>query len=327
MIRGWLALAFASLALVVGDIVQRLVIAPWIRIRPSSRVRVLSGWMKLVAWMVTRPVSLIGGCLIPRPPRNVPAEPGVLLLMNHQSLFDIPIVIQAVQGGYPRIVTRQRYAARYIPLVSKMVELYQYPVVDPTANAEGLRAQLERLAEAARDTDQPLVIFPEGRRTRDGQIGAFRRGALRHVLAVRPWRVYVYVTDGFWRAARYRDFARELHRVRGRVEHVATLEWTDPAADPRPFIEEIHRTMVQRLAAWRAGEPGALKPGEGRGRDQGEDQGGDPGGDPGDGPARGEIGPGTRPGAPFGAEPGAGTRSGPGPGPGPAPGNAGGPAR
>ncbi|HET9948051.1 MAG TPA: lysophospholipid acyltransferase family protein [Longimicrobiales bacterium] len=305
MVRGWLALAFASLALLVGDVVQRLVIAPWIRIRPSSRVRVLSGWMKLMAWMVTRPVSAIGGCLIPRPPRNVPAEPGVLLLMNHQSLFDIPIVIQAVHGGYPRIVTRQRYTARYIPLVSKMVELYQYPVVDPTANAAGLRAQLERLAETARDSDQPLAIFPEGHRTRDGEIGAFKRGALRRVLAVRPWRVYVYVTDGFWRAARYRDFARELHRVRGRVEHVATLEWTDPGADPEPFIDEVHRTMVEHLRALRAGERAALGraegPGEGRGKGRGE------------GPAPGELGPEAPPAAP-------------GSGPSPAPGKPGGSA-
>ena len=54
-------------------------------------------------------------------------------LMNHQSLFDIPLVVQSVVRGYPRIVTRQRYS-RSIPLISHMVKLYQYPVVAPSAN-------------------------------------------------------------------------------------------------------------------------------------------------------------------------------------------------
>jgi 1-acyl-sn-glycerol-3-phosphate acyltransferase len=235
MVRGWLALAFASLALAIGDVVQRLVVEPWVKLRPSRRIPVLGGWIKIMAWLTTKPVAWISGCLIPSPPRLVPVEPGVLVLMNHQSLLDIPLVVQTVAGsGYPRIVTRNRYS-RWIPLISKMVRLYQYPIVD----------------QAAKSDDVPFVVFPEGHRSRDGEIGRFKRGALSTILATRTWRVYVYVADGFWRVARYRDFIHHVKGVRGKIEHVGVFEWTDPGADPEPFIETIREAMVKRLEAMR----------------------------------------------------------------------------
>jgi 1-acyl-sn-glycerol-3-phosphate acyltransferase len=257
MVRGWLALSFVSVALAVADLVQRLVIAPWVKLRPASRVPVLGRWIKIMAWVVTRPVGFLSGCAIPTPARVVPSRPGVLLVMNHQSLFDIPIIVQTVAGrAYPRIVTRQRYS-RWIPLISHMVRLYDFPVVNPAGRPEAIRASLARLAESARTSEVPLAVFPEGTRTKDGEIHRFKRGALSHLLAARPWTVYVYVTDGFWRAARYKDFMHNVGDIRGQVEHVGVLEWTDPSADPDPFIERVRRMMVERLASMRRESPAA----------------------------------------------------------------------
>jgi hypothetical protein len=35
------------------------------------------------------------------------------------------------------------------------------------------------------------------------------------------------------------------------MDHVATLEWTDPAADPLVFLDQVRELMVGRLAAMR----------------------------------------------------------------------------
>jgi 1-acyl-sn-glycerol-3-phosphate acyltransferase len=240
-----------SAALTASDVFQRLVITPWVKLRPSARIPVLGRWMKIMAWTVTRPISAIAGCTIPSPPRIVPTRPGILILMNHQSLFDIPLVVQTVEGGYPRIVTRARYAARWIPVISHMVELYQYPVVDPSANSAAIRESLDHLEAEARATDVPIVVFPEGTRTRDGEIGGFKRGALARILAARTWTVYVFVADGFWKAPRFKEFVRGLPHVDGRMEHVVTLEWQDPSADPNPFLDQVREQMVEHLAAMR----------------------------------------------------------------------------
>lgn len=208
-----------------------------------------------MAWLVTRPVAFIAGCRIPRPERIVPARPGVLILMNHQSLFDIPLVIQTVEAAYPRIVTRRRYVSRWIPVISHMIGLYQYPVVDPTANADEMHESLARLSAAAAATEVPMAVFPEGTRTKTGEIGRFKKGALARILAARPWTVYVFVADGFWEAAKFADSIRALSRVKGTMEHAGTLEWTDPAEDPTAFIAEVRNMMKERLAAMRAEVP------------------------------------------------------------------------
>lgn len=249
-------LAFVSLSLATGDVVQRLIIAPWVKLRPSDRVRVLGGWIKIMAWLMTRPVAFLGACTVPRPPRIVPTGPGVLVVMNHQSLFDIPLMVQTMAGGYPRIVTRERYSRR-IPLISHMIRLYQYPVVDPSAKPEEIRQSLIDMAEAARLSEVPIGVFPEGTRSKDGEIGRFKRGALSHILATRPWTVHVIVVDGFWKAAKLKDFLQNVHAVRGKVEYAGALVWTDPAADPDEFIERIRAMMLGRLQSMRRGAAGA----------------------------------------------------------------------
>jgi 1-acyl-sn-glycerol-3-phosphate acyltransferase len=159
-------------------------------------------------------------------------------------------VVQTVEGGYPRIVTRARYS-KWIPLISQMLRLYQYPVVDPSANAAVMRDTLDDLAKTAAETEVPIAVFPEGTRTKDGKVGRFKRGGLSRILATRDWRVYVFVVDGFWKAARFKDFIRGLDHVEGRMDHVGTLEWTDPSADPTAFLEEVRNLMQEHLSAMR----------------------------------------------------------------------------
>ena len=209
-----------------------------------------------MAWFVLTPIVRIGHATIPVPRRIVPAEPGNLIIMNHQSVFDIPLVVQTVERGYPRIVTRKRYS-RSIPLISHMVRLYQYPVVDAAANSRALRETLDSLEEVGYSTDVPIAVFPEGTRTREGEIGRFRRGGLSRLLAARDWTVYVFVADGFWRVGRFVDLVGGMAGIDGKFVHAGTLQWTDPTADPGPFIDQVRQMMVEALAELRGARSSA----------------------------------------------------------------------
>ncbi len=255
-LRGYVALSIVCLGLLAADPVQRLVIAPWVRLRPARRIPALGRWIQFMAWLVTTPIVRLGRATIPVPRRIVPAKPGNLILMNHQSVFDIPLVVQTVDHGYPRIVTRKRYS-RSIPLISHMVRLYQHPVVDAAANESTLRETLDSLEEVGRATDVPIAIFPEGTRTRAGEIGRFRLGGLSRLLASRDWTVYVFVADGFWRAAKFADLVSGMADIDGKFVHAGTLEWTDRTADPGPFIEQARQMMVEALAELRGASSSA----------------------------------------------------------------------
>ena len=252
-IRGYVALTVICLGLLLADVVQRLVIHPAVRLAPGRRVSILTRWERLLAWWVLMPMERLGGARIPELPA-IPGGPGVLVLMNHQSVIDIPLVVASLRDSYPRIVTRKRYE-RWIPLISHMVRLYQYPVVDPRARGAEMRRALASIREAARSSEVPLALFPEGTRTRDGEIGRFKTTGLHLILRQRPWTVYVLVADGFWERAKVVDFVRGMAGIRGRVGLRGPFEWEDEGADPEPFVARMRQEMVEELDRLRETAP------------------------------------------------------------------------
>jgi 1-acyl-sn-glycerol-3-phosphate acyltransferase len=252
-LRGYLTVGCAGLVLTGAELVQRLIVAPTARLLPSRRLRVLTAWQHLMAWAMLTVVRMVGGARIPSIPR-IPGEPGVLILMNHQSLMDIPIVVASIDGSHPRIVTRARYA-RGKPLISHMLRLYQYPLVEPGATT---RARLEKLATEAAESPVPVAIYPEGTRTRDGSLGRWRRGGLDAILAAREWSVYLMVVDGFWTAARLADFVSGVGKMDGLVERRGPFPSPGPGADEETreeFVTEMRTRMKDTLASMRGGRP------------------------------------------------------------------------
>jgi 1-acyl-sn-glycerol-3-phosphate acyltransferase len=127
-----------------------------------------------------------------------------------------------------------------------MVRLYQYPTVDPRGSAEQLRKSLAVLGEAA-DSDVPIAIFPEGTRTKNGEVGRFRGRGLQVLLSKRAWTVHMLVVDGYWRSAKLKHFVRGMAHIEGRIQHLGSVEWTDPSADPTEFIAQVRGRIVEGL--------------------------------------------------------------------------------
>lgn len=229
-VRGTLTLAVVAVGLILSDLVQRTLISVSVKLLPGRRHRILAAWQQLMARFVLGSVRHVGGAHINDIPQ-IPGGPGVLVVMNHQSLLDIPLVVRAVRPGYPRIVTRERYAYGK-PLISHMIRLYQYPRVDPRAT---VRSGLEALSKAARESPVPLVIYPEGTRTRDGEVGTFRPAGLRAILTARPWEIWMVTADGYWECARLKDFRANVSTIQGRIR----VEGPIPGPAPDSTQEEI----------------------------------------------------------------------------------------
>ena len=242
----------AAVLFLVSDLLQRIVVYPVTWILPTRRAAILGTWQRYLCRTLFVILKVIGGADIPRPGR-VPGGPGVLILMNHQSLVDIPMVIASVDGTFLRIVTRQRYA-KWIPIISHTIRTLEYPVVNPGAKAGTTRRYLERLGEVARTGDAPLVLFPEGTRTRNGKILRFQTSALERILEARDWMVYVLVSDGYWRHAKLSHFVGGMHEIEGHLSVLGPFEWNDPETDPGDFIERMRDLMVEELARIRGAE-------------------------------------------------------------------------
>jgi len=244
-IRGYATLSLLALFFAFSDLFQRLVVCPLARMS-KHRMAILGKWQRFLSRTLFMILKVAGGADIP-PPGKISGGPGVLILMNHQSILDIPMVVASVDGVCLRIVTRARYA-KWIPIISHALRTLQYPLVNPGAKAGTTRRYLENLGHVARTTDGPLVLYPEGTRTRNGEIGRFQTSALERILEARDWRVYVLVGDGYWRHAKLSHFAGGMQEIDGHLSVLGPIEWNDPKADPEDFIQRVRGLMVEELA-------------------------------------------------------------------------------
>src|SRR5947207_10108589 len=156
---------------------------------------------------------------------------------NHQSHLDILLLLGHLPG-------RTRFAAKR--------ELWRHPVVGAVLDTLGMipieRDRPERAVDALNRAgrDESIVIFPEGRRSPDGRLGEFRKGAF--VLAIQAGLPVVPVVCRGTR--RLMPRGSRLAVVPGDVEIViappiptAGLDYTDRealAARVRAAIEEHH---------------------------------------------------------------------------------------
>jgi 1-acyl-sn-glycerol-3-phosphate acyltransferase len=100
---------------------------------------------------------------------NIPAEGPVLAVSNHQSHFDPPLV----GVGSPR---RMNYVARRtlfdVPIIGRlMASVDAIPIDRDGLGLGGIKESLRRLKNG-----EMVLIFPEGTRTPDGEVKAFRPG-------------------------------------------------------------------------------------------------------------------------------------------------------
>jgi 1-acyl-sn-glycerol-3-phosphate acyltransferase len=228
---------------------QRVIIWPLTVLWPARRNDIVGWWFRLLANATIGLARVFGDVHVERSGSLVPGSS--VVLMNHQSLLDIPIAYSMVCRPHPVIPTRKLYA-RGIPGVSPLLRLARAPFV--TQTRASARQDLKAIAAAAEEVAAgrlSLLIFPEGHRTHDGQISPFMTAGLKVILARARRPVYLIVVDGLWHARTTGEALFTFAGSRAKVKVVGPIE--PPEKDQiDAFIAEMERLMVSTLAEMRA---------------------------------------------------------------------------
>jgi 1-acyl-sn-glycerol-3-phosphate acyltransferase len=226
----------------------------WSGVRPASRRRLVGAWFRFLADTTLGLARLLANVRL-SVEGEIPRE-ACIVVMNHQSLLDIPIAYSMVRGPYPLIPTRRLYA-RGIPGVSPLVRLARLPLIGQ--DRASARADVKALAAAANDVargEQSLLIFPEGHRTRDGSVSPFMKSGLRVVLERAQRPVYLVVEDGLWGARSMAEAIFRFADTSGRV--VVRGPFPAPAkGEIEAFVDSLEQRMKATLDALREGRPAA----------------------------------------------------------------------
>jgi 1-acyl-sn-glycerol-3-phosphate acyltransferase len=242
-VRSALAVLGVVVYIWLGGIYQRLVLWPAVTLVPRRRRAFVSAHMRVMSAGILGLLRL-GGARVVRH-GTLPTEGPMLALMNHQSLVDICTVSLLGRPYVPWFVSRRRYG-RFVPTIAFCQRLLGCPIIEPSER----RAALATLEDAARRQGHGIAIFPEGHRTRDGEIGPFHSAGVELMLRQRAVPVYLVVTDGFWTCRRLVDFVFNIDKIDGRTEVLG------PFAPPGPdgvaaFVDEMREKMMAHLHAMR----------------------------------------------------------------------------
>jgi 1-acyl-sn-glycerol-3-phosphate acyltransferase len=233
-------------------LLQRLVIFPMAWLSPASAPRLFASWVRLQARITLRLLRVLGGVRV-RVDGRIPPE-SCLVIMNHQSIIDIPIALSMMPGPLPLIPGRRRYA-RGIPGVSAYLRSAGNPLV--SQKREHRKADLAGILAAANRVEAgeaSLLIFPEGHRTRDGEILPFMPGGLQVTLSRTQRPVYCIVGDGMWKSRTVKDTFLNLATVRARARVLGPFHPPADKTEIPAFVDRVRSEMVATLAQMRQAE-------------------------------------------------------------------------
>ncbi|MDX1650692.1 MAG: lysophospholipid acyltransferase family protein, partial [Myxococcota bacterium] len=243
-VRDWLAtvpflVAFGGI-LVVFDPIQRLA-----RLFGQRPQEIAAGGLQA---SLTAAFRICGTRL--RVERDAGVEPGrgYILIANHQSMFDVPIFGALLFSNYPKYVSK-RELARWIPSISYNLRRGGHALIDRADRTQAVEA-IRALGVQARERDVSVVLYPEGTRSRAGELRPFKPAGARALLEAAPELPVVPVAiDDSWRLLAH-DLLPVPWGTRVRVHFGAPIA-RRPDEDPAAILERARDEIAATLRRWR----------------------------------------------------------------------------
>jgi 1-acyl-sn-glycerol-3-phosphate acyltransferase len=253
-LRSFLAVSAVVLWLAVpGNLMLFAGVVPAGWLMPRRRRAFVSAYMRLMSRGILGLIRL-GGARFERS-GTIPTDRPGLVIMNHQSLLDIPSLVLMSWPQSPAFVTRSRYG-RFLAPVSTCVQMLGSPIIDPRRDP---RAAVEQIGALAPSLQNGVVLFAEGHRSRDGGVRPFKSAGAQAILDAHPMPIWIVATDGLGSMRRLVDFLFHAQRMRSRTEVLGRIDAPPPGADVTELLAEVRRRIVDAIERMRA-QPGLVPP-------------------------------------------------------------------
>ena len=153
----WLSLLILTLPalLLLKPLGRERALEPWIGWVYRSAVQIDSFWMLRVVGIQLE----VKG--------EIPSHPSPIVIVNHQSWFDIPIVQEIISARGPRLTFLVKRSLVWVPVIGWICMLLGFPRLRRTGLLEDRALDLNAVSQAAKQgvaARHALLIFAEGTR-------------------------------------------------------------------------------------------------------------------------------------------------------------------
>lgn len=173
-----------------------------------------------------------------------------LLISNHQSILDIVVYMNYLGGKRVRFVAKKELAD-HVPLVSVMLKSDEHCLVQRTGSPSQAMRAMDAFAVRVQRNNWIPVLFPEGTRSRDGNVGTFHSAGFRRFISKAPMPVVVAAVDGGWNIASILRLATNLRGGAYRVKALKVYPAPETKEAQLKILEEGKALIQEQLAQWR----------------------------------------------------------------------------
>lgn len=119
-------------------------------------------------------IDMAGVTFVAKGKEKIPTDRAVIYTPNHTSAFDIPAIV--LNAPAPPMFMAKKELAK-IPMLKKWMDVLDCVFVD-RSNKNSAHSSLQDAIDKV-NTGRSLVVFPEGTRSKTGELGEFRGGAMK----------------------------------------------------------------------------------------------------------------------------------------------------
>jgi len=175
-------------------------------------------------------------------PYHIPTTRPLILVANHQSMFDIPPIVWYMRKYHPKFVSKIELG-RGIPSVSYNLRHGGSALIDRKDSKQAL-AEISRLGRYIEEHRRTAVIFPEGTRSRTGHPKKFQPLGLKILIKNAPTALLAGISiNNSWKLMRWGKFPY------GIGQHL-TLEVHEPmenTGDANALIARIEEQITKGI--------------------------------------------------------------------------------
>ena len=164
---------------------------------------------------------------------------------NHESALDIPLIL----GGLPfHIVSLAKRELKRVPILGWTMIIARHVFIDRFNKKRAIKS-LRKVKCSLIENPRSLMIFPEGTRSRDGEIHQFKKGGLAIALEI-GMDVVPLAVCGTGAIVGKKSFRLNRGQVEMKVgEPIRSADWE--GSSKSDFSDHVRRQVVIMKSSWK----------------------------------------------------------------------------
>lgn len=181
--------------------------------------------------------------------KNLPSQ--FIVISNHQSLLDI-VVYLVYFADRVRFVAKD--SLNSVPMVGKMLRTQGHCMIPRRGSPSVAMKSIDKFGKRMLDYGKCPVIFPEGTRSRDGNLGTFYAAGFRRLCEATKLPVVLCALDGGWKISSLDSIFTNLYRGAYRVKVLKVYDSPGGKEEQLKILQEAPELIEKQLEIWRKNE-------------------------------------------------------------------------